>query len=318
MVEPRRIEFSVDFPPGHAAAYLLPGDEPILLDAGTLGSDGERDLEAGLAESGYTPGDVAHVVLTHLHTDHVGQVGRLREVGDPTLHVPSPVRTRLERDLETVQAAARENMRRAGIPPDRIDGAIRDFRRAQEIMRDILPPSAVDDWIEPGEPVRVAGREFEAIHAPGHDATHVCYATDLGDDRGCFSGDMVVEPFRSMVVHAGFDDGMADGIDAFYTALDRLATLTVDRLYPAHGPIHDDLAGTIERDRRTLDARVAECEAALRESGSHAVHVVASLTDEEEDFSRLLPEAVAALAHLERTGRARSWVDEEVRYYAPA
>lgn len=314
----RRLEFAVDFPPGHAAAYLVPGPEPVLVDAGTLGSDGERDLHASLADHGFEPGDVAHVVLTHLHVDHVGQVDALREAGDARLHVPTTFRERLDRELGAVRAAARENMRRAGIPPDRIDGAIRDFMRGQEIMRDIVTPAAVDRWLEPGSIHGVGDLELRPVHTPGHDATHVCYVARLDGERCLFSGDMAIDPFRSIVVHAGFDAGMTDGIEAFYTALDRLAEAGADRVFPGHGPVHTDLAGTIERDRATLDARVEECRAAIRESGSHAVHVAASLTDDEADFSRLLPEAVAGLAHLQRTGRARAWIEDEVRYYAPA
>jgi glyoxylase-like metal-dependent hydrolase (beta-lactamase superfamily II) len=313
-----RLEFDVDFPPGHAAAYLVEADEPVLFDAGTLGSDGEADLESGLDACGYEPADVAHVVLTHFHVDHVGQVGTLREAGDPTLHAPSTFHRRLDRDLEAVRDAARTNMRLAGIPEDRIDDAIEDFLHGQDIMRDIVSPSAVDDWIEPGEPATVGPLDLDPVYTPGHDATHVCYGTTLGEERSLFSGDMLIDPFRAIVVHDGFDDGMTEGIDAYYEALDRLSTTPADRIYPGHGPVHADRDGTIGRDRATLDARVAECEAALRESGSHAVHVAASLTDDESGFSRLLPETVAALGHLERTDRARSWVEDDVRYYAPA
>lgn len=313
-----RLEFAVDFPPGHAAAYLVQGEEPVLFDAGTLGSDGERDLEAGLAECGYEPADVAHVVLTHFHVDHVGQVGTLREAGDPTLHAPSTFRLRLDRDLDDVRAAARRNMRLAGIPEDRIEDAIEDFLHGQEIMRDIVTPSAIDHWIDPGESTSVGSLALDPVHTPGHDATHVCYGTTLGDERSLFSGDMLVDPFRAIVVHDGFDDGMTDGIDAYYEGLDRLSSTAADRIYPGHGPVHTDCDGTLGRDRATLDARVAECEAALRDSGSHAVHVAASLTDDESGFSRLLPETVAALGHLERTDRARSWTEDDVRYYAPA
>jgi glyoxylase-like metal-dependent hydrolase (beta-lactamase superfamily II) len=315
--EIRRLEFEVDFPPGHVAAYLVPGPEPVLFDAGDLGSDGEDDLRDGLAEHGYEPADVAHVVLTHLHVDHVGQVGTLLETGEPTLHVPTTVRDRLERDLATVRAATRENMRAAGVPADRIDETLEEFLRAQEIMRDIVSLPAVDNWIDPGDTTTVAGLELDPIHTPGHDVTHVCYRTTL-DEPVLFSGDMAIEPFRAIMVNAGFDEGVADAVTAYRTALDRLAGVDADRIYPGHGPSHDDLAGTIDRDRSTLEARVAECEAALRESGVHALDVATSLTGEDGGFARLLPETVAALAHLERTGRARSWTDDGVRYYAPA
>jgi len=34
----RRLEFDVDFTPGHAAAYLVPGDEPVLFEHRVAGA----------------------------------------------------------------------------------------------------------------------------------------------------------------------------------------------------------------------------------------------------------------------------------------
>lgn len=313
----RRLEFEVDFPPGHAAAYLVPGDEPVLFDAGTLGTDGRRDLHAELGDHGFEAADVAHVVLTHFHNDHVGTVDELFEAGDPTLHVPTTFRDRLEPDLDAVRQTAGETLRRAGVPQDQRDAGIDGFARGQEIMSDIVFPERVGHWIEPGEPTTVGGLDLDPIHTPGHCATHVCFATTLGDERALFSGDMAIEPFRSIVVNGGLGYGVDEGVEAFFTGLDRLAATTADRVYPGHGPIHTDLAGTVERDRSTLDARVASCEAALRESGSHALHVAEHLTDEGSGIG-MLTEVIGALEYLEREGRARSWIEDGVRFYGPA
>jgi len=313
----RRLEFDVDFQPGHAAAYLVPGDEPVLFDAGTLGSDGRRDLHEDLADHAFEAADVAHVVLTHFHNDHVGTVDELVEAGDPTLHVPTTFRDRLDPDLDAVRETAGETLRRAGVPADEREAAIDGFVRGQEIMSDIVFPERVGHWIEPGEPTTVGGLDVEPIHTPGHCATHVCYRTTLGDEVALFSGDMAIEPFRSIVVNGGLGDGVAEGVEAYHTALDRLASTTADRVYPGHGPVHDDLAGTVERDRSTLERRVASCEGAIREPGSHALHVAERLTEDGSGVG-ILTEVIGALEYLEREGRARSWVDDDVRYYAPA
>ncbi|MEM9902413.1 MAG: MBL fold metallo-hydrolase [Pseudomonadota bacterium] len=53
------------------------GAEVILFDTG-LNAEG---LGGALAEAGYAPEDVTHVVITHMHGDHIG--GMTTEAGDP-------------------------------------------------------------------------------------------------------------------------------------------------------------------------------------------------------------------------------------------
>lgn len=50
-----RLEFSVDWPPWHAAAFLLEADDPVLVDAGVPGSTGEEEIREGLAASTAVP-----------------------------------------------------------------------------------------------------------------------------------------------------------------------------------------------------------------------------------------------------------------------
>lgn len=56
------------------AAYLVDADEPILVDARMYSEDGLEEFRRGLDELGYEPADIEHILLTHSHTDHVGQI----------------------------------------------------------------------------------------------------------------------------------------------------------------------------------------------------------------------------------------------------
>lgn len=313
-----RLEFDVEFPPGHAAAYLVPAAEPLLVDAGTLGSAGEDALAAGLGEYGYETADVTHVLVTHPHVDHVGQLAHLREVADPTIHAPTTFEPFLRRDVADVADASRATLREAGVDDDTIERLVPEFRKSEAIIRDVLPPSAIDHWIEPGEPTEVGPLgAVDPIHAPGHHQPHVCYATRLGEERVMFSGDMVIEPFRAATIHTGLDEGVADGIEAFRTALDRLAGESVDRVFPGHGPVHGDYQAAIDRSTSDLADRVEASASRIRPDGSTALHVAGNLSSDERDVARLIPEVIAALATLERAGRARSRLVDGVRYYEP-
>ena len=61
----------------YTAAYLLEAREPTLVETGPTTSF--EPVVAGLDRLGIGPDDLAHVVLTHIHLDHGGGVGRIAE-----------------------------------------------------------------------------------------------------------------------------------------------------------------------------------------------------------------------------------------------
>jgi glyoxylase-like metal-dependent hydrolase (beta-lactamase superfamily II) len=66
--------------PHAIAAYLIVGLEgPVLVETGP-GSTREN-LAARLAEHGYTPADIRHALVTHIHLDHAGAAGWLAQHG---------------------------------------------------------------------------------------------------------------------------------------------------------------------------------------------------------------------------------------------
>ena len=61
----------------YTAAYLLNADEPAIVETGPTTSFDH--VVAGLDELGIGAGDLAHVIVTHIHLDHAGGVGRIAE-----------------------------------------------------------------------------------------------------------------------------------------------------------------------------------------------------------------------------------------------
>ena len=317
-VEPERvhrIECDVDWPPGHVAAYLVDGPEPILVDAGGSEEHNAHELRAGLDALGYEPSDVDHVVVTHPHTDHIGQVPALADAG-ARIYAPGPALEQLQRDPDDLAAGVRETAIETGLDPEGIDMHIQRAVESLERSRRLLPPERVDVAFEFDGAFDVGDHAFEPIHTPGHQVHHACFQVALNGASVLFSGDALIEPFRAAALNVGLDHGAFDAIDAFYRAFDRLEGREVDRVYPGHGPAFDDFAGVLQTSRDRLDGTVASVERTLRERGtSSPIGLTLARVDELEHPAVLL-DTIGALGYLEDHGRATFDYDQDgVRRY---
>ena len=307
-----RIEFDIPWPPDTAYAYLLDADELILVDAGAPGETATETLREGLAEAGYELSDVDHLLITHPHTDHGGQVATIVEAADPTVYTLSGVRERLTRDSDDLAAAVRRNAVEVGIPDleKEVDRAVDSLRR----NRNCLPPEHIDIELAPGEPIEVGGLTFEAIHVPGHQENQAAFRHG---DR-LFAGDTAVEPFRPAALHVGLDDGCREAIDAFHRGLDALEAVApdIDCVYPGHGPVFEGLQAVVERDRESLETLATDCRRTLADLGEATAYEVTDARIENlEKRPYTLFESVGALARLERQGVIESTTDGGVRRY---
>ena len=75
--------------------YVFESDQGVyLVDAGWNTDDAYAALEAGLKFAGYEMGDVQGVMVTHIHPDHYGLAGRIREAsGAPMRRSIWPMRS---------------------------------------------------------------------------------------------------------------------------------------------------------------------------------------------------------------------------------
>ncbi|MFB6207069.1 MAG: MBL fold metallo-hydrolase [Haloglomus sp.] len=319
-----RVEFEVEFPPGHVACYVVDAGAPVLVDAGMPDERGlgghDETFREGLAQYGYEVADIEHLVVTHPHVDHIGQVPAVLEAADPTVHAPVGVRERFARDADALAERVRENAATAGLAGEQLENAVEMARESLERDRSLLPPDAVDHWVDPGESFPAGDLQLAATHIPGHQADHLVYAADIDGERALLSGDAAIQPFRPVVIHDGLDDGHSEAFAAFFRGLDRLEALDPipDRIYPGHGPVHDDLTGVTERDRGSLERRLDGVRKQVVEGIRTVPGIVTAIADDARSVYYLLPETMSALAHLETTGEVVATVEDGVRHYDPA
>ncbi len=118
-------------------------------------------LEAGLAAGGLRLDDVDALLLTHIHLDHAGSVGRLvREHPRVTVYVHARGAPHLVDPSRLLTSASRLY----GDAMDALWGEVAP-----------VPASAIVS-LAGGEEIDVAGRRLAVAYTPGHASHHVSYA----------------------------------------------------------------------------------------------------------------------------------------------
>jgi glyoxylase-like metal-dependent hydrolase (beta-lactamase superfamily II) len=184
-----------------------------------------------LAELSLTPGDVRHVLVTHIHLDHAGAAGWWARDGATVYvhHVGAPHLIDPSRLLASAQ---------------RIYGD-----RMEELWGDV--PSAPAERVvalSDGDVVRVGGLEITALDTPGHASHHMVYrcrdALFTGDAAGVRLPDVGVIDLPAPPPE--FDR------EAWYRTLDRLRDQRASALYLTHFGRVDDVAAQLDGLRALL------------------------------------------------------------------
>ena len=298
---------------GHVFVYLFEADDgAYVVDAGWNTDEAFGAVEAGLALAGYEITDLRGVMVTHVHPDHYGLAGRLREASGAwiSLH-PADAGLIQNRYIDPSELLTRMNamMRRAGAPADVIESLT---RAAMPVLR-FVDPVLPDILLEDGDRPEVKGWDLKAIWTPGHSPGHLCFWEPVNEVL--LSGDHVlprITPNIPFHPQAG-DNPLGD----FFASLDKVDQYPAREVLPAHEHRFVDLHGRVEQLKAHHEHRFAEIGTALRSGVTTSWGVAERMAwsrswDSIEGFMKraALAEALAHLRALERRGVVRE-VDGE-------
>ena len=298
-------------------AYVFPGEEgPVVVDPGAATEDGYLALKEGLAGLGHDPGDLAAVIATHLHPDHMGLCTRLAaETGcDYVMHATAASRVAGYNDWAPWRARLIALARRNGAPEHAVAALGEEEPRPAWAAPSMIPNVLVED----GAAIPLAGeRHLAVVHTPGHDESHVCLVDSASGLL--FSGDHVLPRITPFVPYPE-EDG--DNLGTYLASLRRIEEIDPPRTLPAHlEPIERGAARAHQialHHRRRLEGMTER----LRRSPASAWAVM------EDAFKPDLPplharlafqETLAHLEYLRHRGRAERFEEEgTVLYTAPS
>ena len=215
------------------SVYVIGGDEPVLVEAASAAD--APTLEAGLERIGLGPGDLAHVVVTHIHLDHAGGVGvLLRRYARATVWVHERGAPHLVDPARLVASTARTY----------------GESRMRALYGETLPVDAARiRTVGDGDRIPIGGRHLDVVYTPGHASHHVA----LHDPAtgAVFTGEAVgshlpwADAYRPALPPPEVD------VELALASIERIRALEPSVLLTSHfGPIDDPQEGCARASER--------------------------------------------------------------------
>jgi glyoxylase-like metal-dependent hydrolase (beta-lactamase superfamily II) len=225
---------------GITAGYLIRGDRPCLVETGTAPS--APVVRDALTALGIGAGDLATVVVTHIHLDHAGGAGDIAEMF-PAARI----------------VVHQRGARHLADPSRLMAGARMVYGNALERLFGVLAPVPADRIVALDDADTVdlgGGRRLDSHYSPGHAKHHVGLVDSatgdlyVGDAAGVYlpdSGDL-----RPATPPPDFD------LDTALASLRMFAALGPTRLLFSHyGPV-GQVSETLDRSTEEITVWVEE------------------------------------------------------------
>lgn len=276
----------------HVHCYaLVDGEGWTIVDTG-LGTPGTVDRWSRVLAAHGDP-QVAQIVVTHYHPDHLGCARALAELTGPGEVVQGALDARLSRLtwLELDASAFEAFLLGHGMPAD-----LAAASASAEARMPVVPVEPTRTVVE-GDLVSAGGVEFEVLHLPGHADGHIALL-DRAAGR-LFGGDVILANITPNI--GRWEDTAYDPLGRYLATLARLEQLAPLTAYPGHHEPIVDVAARAQQLRSHHMHRLDAAESAVR-SGARTTYEVtgriwstAAFSMHEQRFA-----LVEGLAHLER------------------
>lgn len=321
-----QIVLPTPWPVGPVQVYLVEDDPVTLVDTGVLTADSRTALESALDQLGLGFEDIRRVVLTHCHSDHLGQAESIRransEVEVWAHEAEVPLIEFFDREPDEGFEATNSLFLEYGVPPDLIERQRAHHREfADEPV--LCEPTRVDRALHDGELISFKNFELNVVHTPGHTAGHiVLHEPEAGV---LITGDHVMGdavPYTDNY----YTDGAPDpsdplrrrprfkGLPVYMRSIRQLRRESYHTILPAHGGIirrperaieeallfYDVRVQRIERGLRTLDAMGQEVTA------WEIWHALFPNVDPNTEMRKRMLMVIGALDVLEEAGRCEA------------
>jgi glyoxylase-like metal-dependent hydrolase (beta-lactamase superfamily II) len=204
-------------------------DGITLVDAGWNTDEAWAALNDGIAHAGASMSDVTGVMVTHIHPDHYGLAGRVRETSGAWIGLhPADAGLLRERYVDTDELVERIKglLAFSGVPEE----MSLDLASSSLAIKSFVTMAPPDRLIEDGDALGIEGWDLRAIWTPGHSPGHLC----LVDERAglVLSGDHVLPRITPNI--SFYSQDFPNPLGDFLDSLNKIAVFEPDEVLPGH------------------------------------------------------------------------------------
>jgi len=234
----------VHSPLGSVNIYLVPGNDGyLLIDTGWNISEAFDSLQKQVAEIGAKLEDISQIVITHVHPDHYGLAGRLKQLSQAKIALHYLERDIIETryvNLERLLQQLAEWLKVNGVP----DTELPRLQQTPAITAQFVLITPPDITLSGGETIAWGAFSFQVLWTPGHSPGHISLYEP--DKKILFCGDYILPTITPHISLNAFQIGTSP-LDSYRHSLAKTKQLEVEIVLPGH-----------EHPFRNLPARIDE------------------------------------------------------------
>jgi len=243
-------------------AYLIKGDEVVLIDSGEHTKESYLALVDGLGQNGIKVQDLDRLILTHAHVDHIGMAERVADQANATVWVSEKVYD------WAVDPSSKWDRRKSLMLPCLMEYFDHNVRHMisdgyNQMMGDVqkvwdpISKERIKIFNSEGQ-MEIDGKQWRVLYMPGHSATQ---STFLHEESGAYlSADMLLRITPTPVIEPSLNDPSQreKGILQMLESYTRLQSFDIGTTYPGHYEIFDNAQDVILRQLNRIDQRVSQ------------------------------------------------------------
>jgi glyoxylase-like metal-dependent hydrolase (beta-lactamase superfamily II) len=235
----------------HVNVYLARGrDGFLLVDSGWNTPESFDELARGLREIGADIKDISTIVCTHVHPDHYGMAGRIKQATGAALFMHHIEKEFIAPRYVTMQKLLHETDQMLvanGVPHDEM---VR-LRDATVGLEQYVVPAMPDSTFHDGETISTGVFTFRVVWTPGHSSGHICLYEP--DKKLLLSGDHILPKITPNIsVHP---QSIENPLGRYLKSLKETRRLNVGLALPGHDEPFNSLVPRIDEIMRHHEER---------------------------------------------------------------
>jgi len=315
--------------------YLVEGNAGwLLVDTGWDAVRVLRVFKEGLKAIGITFKEISKIVVTHVHLDHFGLAGKLKELSGAKLSLHQMEMRLIEQaDLEAEQVLQQMKgwLYKHGTPEKEIFMLQKIPQGPMKYTSSVFPDAISfigkigfpDIFLSGGERIRSGIFNLEVLWTPGHSAGHICLYERAR--KVLISGDHILPDITPAIIFNPYSRN--NPLGDYIGSLNKLKNLDVELILPGHGNYFTDFHGRIDELIRHHEERKRIILEVVKEMPKVAYQVSSEIPwmperggipwDKLDPWSHRLAlmETLAHLKILEKEGRVKRMYKANLEFY---